>query len=450
MALVSPANNLVCCLDYSDSWYGSGFKTNGGWSLECRDLSNFSGTASNWTASTDPSGGTPGRINSVSAENSSVEVPFVTRIYVPAPNILEIHFSGFIQPASLTNILNYSVSPLNTLVISASIALPEVRVVTLQLSDTLVSEGVYELSLSGLYDLSGMLLPVTTLMLGLPEEPEIGTLQLNEILFNPLPGGCDYVEFVNVGSKCVDLSKVWLTNRSSAGLLNSGSRLSEKPLPCMPGSYWLLTESPDSVCAAGGFPPIPNVLKISSFPSLPDDIGNIFLVTTSAEIMDEMYYTDKMHFALISNPEGVALEKVRPDLPSQTNFNWVSASAASHYGTPGYPNSQLKEKPIAGEKSFYTLQSWMTPNNDGRDDRVSIQYDLPEACAANLTVFDLQGRLVRKLVENEVLGFTGCYRWDGIKDDGALAPYGRYILVAEAFSPSGHVFRKRLVLTILF
>jgi len=450
MVLVSSTNELICCLDYSDSWYGSGFKANGGWSLECRDLSNFSGAASNWTASTDVSGGTPGRINSVSAENPSLEAPFCSRLYVPSPNTIEIHFSGFMEVASLSNILNYAVSPENTLVLSASPGFPDPRVVTLKLSDTLISEATYELTLSGLYNLSGFPLPDTTLLLGLPEKPGPGSLQWNEILFNPLSGSCDYVEFVNVGTKCVDLSQVWLTNRSAGGVLNAGKRLSEKPLPCMPGSYWLLSESPDSVRAAGPFPLMPNALKISSFPSLSDDAGNVSLLTTSAEVLDEMVYTEKMHFALITNPEGVALEKIRPSAPSAVRTNWVSANSASHYGTPGFQNSQYRDVVLSGVKGFYMKQAWMTPNNDGRDDRVNIQYELPEACAGNLIVYDLQGRLVRKLANNEVFASQGCYLWDGIRDNGTLAPFGRYILFAEAFTPTGQVIRNRLVLTILF
>jgi len=290
----------------------------------------------------------------------------------------------------------------------------------------------------------------TTLLLGLPEKPLPGSLQLNEILFNPLPGGCDYVEFVNVGTKCVDLSQVWLTNRSAGGVLNAGKRLSEKPLPCMPGSNWLLSESPDSVCASGPFPLMPNALKISGFPSLSDDAGNVSLITTSAEVLDELAYTEKMHFALITNPEGVALEKIRPSAPTLLASNWISANSASHYGTPGFQNSQYRDVAVIGVKGFYTKQAWMTPNNDGRDDRVSILYELPEACAGNLTVFDLQGRLIRKLANNEVFASEGTYLWDGIRDDGCLAPFGRYILVAEAFSPTGQVIRNRLVLTILF
>jgi hypothetical protein len=450
MALVSATKELICCLDYSDRWYGSSFKANGGWSLECIDLSNLSGSASNWTASKDLSGGTPGRRNSVSAVNPALDRPVCSRLYVPSPNTVEIHFSEFMQLSTLTNILNYSVSPANSIVLSATVPFPNTRVVTLQLSDTLVSETEYQLNLTGLFDVSDFDLTDTTLALGLPEKAAPGSLKLNELMFNPVSGGCDYVEFVNVGSKCIDLSDVWLTNRSPSGALNAGRQLSDKPLPCLPGSYWLLSESPDSVCVAGSFPRMPNALSLTGFPSLPDDLGTVALVTTSAEVIDEMAYSDKMQFELILNPEGVALEKIRPDAASEVGSNWVSANASVHYGTPGFKNSQYREIQYKGVKGFYTSQAWMSPNNDGRNDRICIQYELPETCAGSLRIFDLQGRLVRKLVNNEVLGISGSYSWDGMRDDETLASIGRYILIAEAFTPKGQVFRNRLVLTILF
>jgi len=448
MALLSSSAELVSCLDYSEKWYGSGFKAEGGWSLECKDLSNLSGSASNWTASKDASGGTPGRMNSVSTVNPTSAIPCCTRIYVTTPNTFEIHFSEFMQPSDLTNILNYTIMPENAIVLSATIDQPELRRVKLLLSDTLVSGVAYGLSLTGLYNLSGLPLKDTTLQVGLPEKPEAGSLQLNELLFNPKSGGFDYVEFVNVSSKGVDLSQVLLTNRSADGALNAGKQLSDKPLCCLPGSYWLLTENPDSLCLT--FPPMPNALQLAGFPSMPDDFGNVCMVTTSAEIVDEMDYDEQMHFALITNREGVALEKIRPEAPSQQRSNWISANAASHFGTPGFKNSQFREADVSGTKGFYVRQAWMTPNNDGRDDRICVQYDLPEACAGNLSVYDLQGRVVRKLANNEVFAFEGSYLWDGIREDGTLAPFGRYILFAEAFTPKGKVIRSRLVLTILF
>ena len=51
-------------------WHGNNaFKAKGGWSLECMDVNNLSGEASNWTSSVNLKGGTPGCVNSVAAVN---------------------------------------------------------------------------------------------------------------------------------------------------------------------------------------------------------------------------------------------------------------------------------------------------------------------------------------------------------------------------------------------
>ncbi|MEL5994976.1 lamin tail domain-containing protein, partial [Hymenobacter segetis] len=60
---------------YSDAWYRDATKKDGGWSLEMIDANNYCGGAGNWTASTNPSGGTPGRANSVRANNADALAP---------------------------------------------------------------------------------------------------------------------------------------------------------------------------------------------------------------------------------------------------------------------------------------------------------------------------------------------------------------------------------------
>jgi hypothetical protein len=448
--LATSTDELICCLDYSDQWYDSPFKAAGGWSLECIDLSNLSGSGSNWTASVDVHGGTPGRGNSVLAPNPAFEKSVCTRLYVTGPMDLEVHFSSFMETNALKNVGNYDLQPRNSLVLSADFPFPDSRIVRLHLSDSLRSELPYELFISGMTDFSGTPMNDTSLAVGLPEKARCGSLQLNEVLFNPKPGGYDYIEFVNIGKTCIDLSDIWLTNRTSDGLLNAGSRLSEKPLACMPGSYWLLTESVDSVCKAGPFPRMPNVLELNNLPSMPDDVGNVVLVTTASVIVDAFDYSDSMHFALISDPEGVALEKNRPEAPGSILSNWLSANAMVHYGTPGYRNSQYVESLETVTKGFHADPSWLTPDNDGADDRIRICYELGESGSGTLRIFDMQGRLVRTLANNDVLSSSGSYWWDGVRQDGKVASPGRYLLLAEARISNGKVIRSRLVLTVLF
>ena len=448
--LLDDRGKCVTCLEYSPGWHQNAFKAKGGWSLECMDVNNLSGEASNWTSSVNLKGGTPGCVNSVAAVNPDLTFPVCTRVYVPSFKQIELTFSKSLQPEALVSVLNYEISPQTTVVSSVLPAFPACRSVVLNLSDSLVKGSIYDLRLSGLIDVSGLPLKDTLISFGLPESPDSFDLSLNEVLFNPTPNGCDYVEFVNISDKCIDLSQVWLSNKSESGDLNEGVRLSEKPLPCIPGSYWLVSVSAETVSAANAFPEIPDAIDLSSFPPMPDASGNILLLTKSARVIDEMSYRESMHFPLMGLCEGVSLEKLNPELASSDPEHWVSASAASGYGTPGFLNSQYRNLSEVNVEGFYVDNKWITPDNDGQDDFFTIRYKVAESGLANLTVFDLNGRVVRNLLKNELLAAAGSVFWDGTGNDGSLVPYGRYILRTEYFTPSGRKLNKRFVLTVLF
>ena len=73
---------LIHHISYSDTWYGQSSKADGGWSLEQIDPSNFCGGSSNWWASNDASGGTPGKQNSIFASKPDQKAPQVSRVAV--------------------------------------------------------------------------------------------------------------------------------------------------------------------------------------------------------------------------------------------------------------------------------------------------------------------------------------------------------------------------------
>ena len=74
--------NIIHTVNYTDGWYKSNYKKDGGWSLELIDPSNPCGESSNWKASEDESGGTPGKKNSVYASNPDLTAPVISRVGV--------------------------------------------------------------------------------------------------------------------------------------------------------------------------------------------------------------------------------------------------------------------------------------------------------------------------------------------------------------------------------
>ncbi len=85
-----------------------------------------------------------------------------------------------------------------------------------------------------------------------------------------------------------------------------------------------------------------SVLTPASLPSFPDEEGFVLLLNQQGAVVDEVNYSDDWHFKLIDNAEGVSLERVDSDGPSQEAANWHSAASTAGYGTPGYKNSQFK------------------------------------------------------------------------------------------------------------
>ncbi len=90
-------------------------------------------------------------------------------------------------------------------------------------------------------------------------------------------------------------------------------------------------------------------LRHGSLPSMPDDKGHLILYNRELDQIDELVYSEEMHFSLLSTYEGVALEKINPAGKSEEKANWHSASESSGWGTPGAPNSIFDEVPATSD-----------------------------------------------------------------------------------------------------
>ena len=171
-------------------------------------------------------------------------------------------------------------------------------------------------------------------------------------------------------------------------------------------------------------------------PSFSDDMGDVIILNNQGAIVDEVQYSDKWHFPLISNTEGVSLERIDYVAPSLQN-NFHSAATSAGYGTPGYKNSQYRlNEEVQGVVTV--TPEIFSPDNDGNDDFATINYSFPApGYVANITVFDATGRVVRYLQRNSLSGIKGYYRWDGLDDKYRKLPQGIYIIYTEIFNTGG-------------
>ena len=66
----------------------------------------------------------------------------------------------------------------------------------------------------------------------------------------------------------------------------------------------------------------------------------------------------------------------------------------------------------------------------------------------NITIFDANGRSVKKLLESELLASEGVISWDGIINNNQKARSGIYIVYFEAFDLNGNIISDKKTITV--
>lgn len=429
ISLYAPDGTLIHSVAYTTAWYQNAIKSQGGWSLEMIDTKNACTGISNWKASTDATGGTPGRKNSVDAINTDDQPPALIRTYTIDSLTIAALFDEPLDSATAAIPSNYN---LNGQPLSVTPVLPSGVEVIIKLPAPLQPATVYQLTVKNISDCSGNTIGAfNTAKAGLPSQPN---LAINEILFNPPPGGFDFIELYNRGNTIADLKQLYLSNQP----------ITTQPYLFFPGEYIAITENKQWVQQQFLVNNPSTIIECPGLPSMPDDKGHITLLNAQGDIIDELSYDEKWHFALLDNREGVSLERI-----NYHQSAWTSAASTAGFGTPGAPNSQLRAD-IQVQGQVTITPPVFSPNNDGIDDFTIIHCQLPEpGYVANITIFDANGHRVRYLVQQATLSLNNQFRWDGLGDQQNRLPSGNYIVLIELFNLQGQTKKFKLVATII-
>jgi hypothetical protein len=439
-------------VEYNKTWFNNAVKSDGGWTLEMIDPKNPCSGSSNWKASVDARGGTPGIKNSVDGTNKDATPPQLLHAFATDSVTVVLSFDEPLDSSKGATAANYIISDgVGTPVSAISIA-PLFTSVQIKLTTPLIRNKVYSITANNVSDCAGNTISAfKTARLGLSSQADSTDIIVNEVLFNPKTDGVDYVELYNRSNKIINLSSLLLANRSGGTIANF-KQLSLQPVALFPGDFLVVSEDEAIVKRQYAAKNLAAFINLSSLPSYPDDKGNVVLVNNAGAIVDELAYDEKWHFALIDNREGIALERIDPNTKTQNKDNWHSAAKDIGYGTPTYQNSQFKiDLQVQGDISV--TPEIFSPDNDGTDDFVTITYQFPEnGYVVNITVFDAGGRPVKALQRNALCGLKGNFRWDGLNDQLNKLPLGPYIIFTEVFNLTGKVkrFKNQVVLARRF
>jgi len=441
----------ICYLEYDISWYNDKSKSNGGWSLEMIHPENPCLGEINWRASGDPSGGTPGRERYF----QSLPYPdfFIDHTCVLSHREIEVTFSESVSITKAPEIDNYLAAPFLGQPIDVILTPPLNRTARLVFNKDITPGQVYQLTITaGFHNCIGTETMTTMEGLFAMSQPvNVFDLVINEILFNPLGDGVDYVELYNRSGKAIGLDNLLLATvketppnppDTQAYALISGC------LTLLPEEYIVLTADPEKV-KHQYFTENPRAFrKMISFPSYNNDKGFALLINEDGLVIDGMKYREEMHLPLLNSYKGVALERISPDRLGDHPDNWHSAAEAVGFGTPGYRNSQFLGS--GDNKSILSVHPEVfSPDGDGQADQLGItfSFDTPGKLVTIL-IFNAGGYLAKTVLNNELCGTSGICSWDGRLDDRTAAPNGIYVVYMEALGMDGKTdrFKKACVL----
>ena len=440
LQLFGPDGLLIHRVPYNVDWYANTDKDDGGWSLELINPNSPCEGQSNWRASDDLLGGTPGAVNSVLALAPDISGP---GIVIAFPNSsgtsLVVTFSEGLEAMSAEDVSNYVISS-GIQVVSALYdpAFPDQ--VNLGLEPALDPEVIYSLQVkTTLTDCVGNGVGMDdTFQFGIPGVPEVGDILINEILFFPEVGGKDFVELYNASGKVINLNDLIIGN-----IFVEDDTLIEvtRDWLILPGDYLVLTELPSDIRSNYTVANPQWLIQLEALPSFPSDEGNVTIYTRSAAgealILDAFNYSEDLHNPLLDEDRGVSLERVDVSAPSDETSNWQSAAATIGFASPTAQNSQqFSSEP--GEQLVQLPKRTFTPDGDGVDDFLIIDFNLLDVqYSSNIRIFDALGREVKNLVQGELLGTSSRYEWEGDTNDGSRARIGPYIVWVELFTAEG-------------
>ena len=428
---------------YSTDWHTEPDKEDGGWTLERINPDLPCIGAENWASCPRLPGGTPGAVNAAFAQTTDTQAPRLLYAFPESATVVVLVFSEGLDKSTALNPQAYRFIPGRN-ILSAQINADPTRV-RLTLSEPLQMASIYALLLqSTVLDCSENAFNDTdTTYTGLPEKPDFQDIVINEILFNPPTNGERYVELYNRSQKIFKWSEFFLANFRDGSDVDAFT--TEQLL--LPGIYQVFTANRKFVLDHYRNIYPDDVLR-QTLPSLSDDADNLTLYWAQSGqtvIVDSLNYVDEWHNGLFSSSDrdGVALERIRSGSPTNDPANWTSASPllTGAPGTPTLSNSQrLAPLDVSGDDLIILPMERLSPDDDGYEDFLEIQYKLPmEGYGATMTIFDSGGVPVKRLIRQELIGTEGALRWDGDFDDGTRARPGIYILFLEIYSPTGAV-----------
>lgn len=429
LALRDGSNRLIDTLAYQPSMGGARDR-----SLERIKSDGASADPQNWGSCEDSSGCTPGKRNSISPSDYDPAIDRTSlRIMPTAPGegdevqlTINLYNAGRLAVSDVTlQLLHANFSDSFEIVEDHSISLlAENDTIAISLSWRAEKPGKHLLKICCNCPIDQRLTNnacTDTLFVSFPRR----TVVINEIMYSPLPGCCEWVEIYNCGQDSIDLMG-WSLSDSDTTICKCLSRTKSMLAP--QGFVIIAKDS--------SFQPTVTTewIAVSDLPSLANEADEVILYDINQSVHDRVAYSSAWGGA-----RGRSLERIQPDIDSVEPSNWMTCVDAEG-NSMGKRNSVFVAV-VPKQTALQVQPNPFSPDGDGFDDVTAISYTLPgKSARINVKIYDIKGRLVRFLLNNELSGAQRTVFWDGRSDGGEICRMGIYIVFMEALDESQKCF----------
>ncbi len=256
------------------------------------------------------------------------------------------------------------------------------------------------------------------------------TVKINEIKFLTDESEPEWLELINTGDEALSLQNWAIADLKDTCRIDTSIVLN-------PGDFKIITASEtitekydihDSVlCILGNLPSLNNTEE------------TIFLLNPAGGWVEQVPYTiDWLEGEDWRKP---SLERINYNLDSRIARNWGPSTAPAG-ATPGAENSLFTSiKPNA--LKIRVDPNPFSPDGDGFEDHTIISVKSPsEAARMRLDIYDILGRKVRTIKDNNFTGSTVDLVWDGNNDKGQKVNMGIYVIFLQILDDRNGIIKE--------
>ncbi len=325
---------IVDSVAFTIDWYQYPEKDDGGWSLERIDPLNSCSGITNWEASENANGGTPGFENSVFGSNQDTVPPEIEKIEIVASQQLRLYFNEPIENASASNVNNFTINQGIGNPYSVILQNNDMEIDLLFLNQ-FPEETELTVTIENISDWCENIMPLTEVNFTYYVEKPFDVV-INEIMADPEPvvelPEYEYMEIYNTTDYDIGITG-WT--------IAAGSTEREIPSAIIKAGEYIVLCSQEASVELERYG---KTVAVSGFPSLTNSGQTLILKNREREIISSVTYSDRWYQNEYKADGGWSLEQIDPFNPCGEANNW-EASKNENGGTPGQINSIDADNP---------------------------------------------------------------------------------------------------------